>query len=121
MVYFHVASGNLLMRSLEHPGHFTNITVKSNDVRVKGDNETPHSPPARLRGQVKWFSKSKGFGFIVHSIGEVELGPDKDITENDVFFHRSDVLPDNKAADSVPLLSGTPVMFSVVVQDDKIC
>ena len=53
-------------------------------------------------GKVKWFSESKGFGFI-----EAEDG-------TDVFVHKSEV----QAEDLTSLSEGDPVTFEVV-QGDK--
>jgi len=51
----------------------------------------------KLIGRIKWFSRKKGFGFVTKADGE------------ELFFHRSDVLP----ADMGQLRDGTQVEFDV--------
>jgi CspA family cold shock protein len=51
----------------------------------------------KLIGNVKWFSRKKGFGFVTKADGE------------ELFFHRSDVLE----ADLRQLKDGTQVEFLV--------
>jgi CspA family cold shock protein len=51
----------------------------------------------KLIGNVKWFSRRKGFGFVTKADGE------------ELFFHRSDVLD----ADLRQLRDGTRVEFQV--------
>ncbi len=56
------------------------------------------SASGRLTGQVKWFSRRKGYGFIVT--------PDR----QEIFFHRSQVVDTPLSA----LREGTPVTFERV-------
>jgi CspA family cold shock protein len=51
----------------------------------------------RWLGHVKWYSSEKGYGFLIRGDGE------------EVFFHRSGVLPPGPAH----LMEGTPVTFDV--------
>jgi len=51
----------------------------------------------RWLGRIKWYSSEKGYGFIVRSDGE------------EIFFHRSGVLPPGPAF----LDEGTPVTFEI--------
>ncbi|MER3457663.1 MAG: cold-shock protein [Chloroflexota bacterium] len=51
----------------------------------------------RWLGRVKWYSPEKGYGFIIRGDGE------------EIFFHRSGVLPPGPAY----LTEGTPVTFEM--------
>ena len=87
---------------------FVFTVTEQRRLETQGQPLTPptHCPGCRLRdqdtgrlsGQVKWFSLEKGYGFINR------------VDNQDVFFHRSQVLD----APLASLQEGTPVTFDQV-------
>eukprot|EP00439_Symbiodinium_sp_Y106_P020147 s6953_g2.t1 len=79
-IYFHSASTKLFMEDPRAPGQFLPVGGDTADLGA----------PARLRGRIRWFSRSKGFGFLAPWPKSPDAPPG---VSEDVFLHRSQLLP----------------------------
>ncbi|CAE7556832.1 NRT2.5, partial [Symbiodinium microadriaticum] len=110
-IYFHSASTKLFMEDPRAPGQFLPVGGDTADLGA----------PARLRGRIRWFSRSKGFGFVAPWPKSPDAPPG---VSEDVFLHRSQLLPPEMdeggaALPRLPLVPGAPVEFDLGMQDGK--
>eukprot|EP00931_Biecheleriopsis_adriatica_P037019 TRINITY_DN21253_c0_g1_i1.p1 TRINITY_DN21253_c0_g1~~TRINITY_DN21253_c0_g1_i1.p1 ORF type:complete len:871 (-),score=208.70 TRINITY_DN21253_c0_g1_i1:18-2630(-) len=117
-IYFHSATGNLFMEDPAAPGKF--LQVGGEGTSASSALAAQLAPPSRLRGCVRWFSRSKGFGFIAPAAAHGLKGSSGS-SSDDIFLHRSELLPPASAeqGDAMPpLLPGMPVEFDLSVQEN---
>lgn len=72
---------------------------------MSANDDPPSSTEERLRGVVKWFNPTKGFGFIV---------PDGDEHKADLFVHSQEIEGKQRT-----LAEGEEVEFTIVFEDGK--
>lgn len=122
-VYFHVPSGALFIEDATAAGSLSRLS----GTEVLTNDDSNGGPAAgavpRLLGRVRWFSKAKGFGFIMPWSAEPSVLGAADHSEEDLFVHRSQVLEGLtehgvSEAPAVPLLPGAPVTYSPAMQED---
>eukprot|EP00930_Biecheleria_cincta_P028937 TRINITY_DN20140_c0_g1_i2.p1 TRINITY_DN20140_c0_g1~~TRINITY_DN20140_c0_g1_i2.p1 ORF type:complete len:898 (-),score=178.83 TRINITY_DN20140_c0_g1_i2:578-3271(-) len=123
-VYFHRSSGSLFIEAT--PGEVVQVGGDAGESR-SSELLAKLAPPSQLRGCIRWFARTKGFGFIAMWPNAGGAAP------ADLFVHRSELLqPRGRAGEDcnegdssecveVPLLPGMPVEFNLSVQDGKPC
>lgn len=116
-VYFHLASGELFLADPEAPNAFHKVGGSSQISADLPVAVAEKLAPSTSRGRLRWFSRAKGFGFIIP--WKVSGVADKGEQE-DIFLHSSQLEePDPDPTNPPPLLlPGCPIEYTLGVQDD---